>query len=50
MFASAGADFVLVCDFIWQDSRGPQTALREAADAITQGFAASIAKTTVKEG
>jgi thiamine-phosphate pyrophosphorylase len=50
MFASAGADFVLVGDFIWQDSRGPQTALREAADAITQGFAASVAKATVKEG
>lgn len=50
LFASAGADFVLVGDFIWQDSRGPQTALREAADALAQRFAASVAKTTVKEG
>ncbi len=49
LFASAGADFVLVGDFIWQDSRGPQTALREAADALAQGFAASVAKTTIKE-
>jgi thiamine-phosphate pyrophosphorylase len=48
LFASAGADFILVGDFIWQDSRGPQAALREAADAITQGFAASRAKATVK--
>ncbi len=49
MFAAAGADFVLVADFIWQDSRGPQAALREAADAIAQGFAASVAKAAVKE-
>jgi thiamine-phosphate pyrophosphorylase len=48
-FATAGADFVLVGDLIWQDSRGPQAALREAADAIAQGFAASLAKATVKE-
>lgn len=50
LFAAAGADFVLVGDFIWQDSRGPQAALREASDAIAQGFAASVTQATVKEG
>jgi thiamine-phosphate pyrophosphorylase len=50
LFASSGADFVLVGDFIWQDARGPQAALVEAADAIAQGFKASLAKSTVAEG
>ena len=50
LFASAGADFILVGDFIWQDTRGPQAALIEAADAISQGFKASLAKATVAEG
>lgn len=50
MFAAAGADFVLVGDAIWQDPRGPRAALRDAADAIAQGFEASLAEATVKEG
>src|SRR5271163_3887676 len=35
-FAGAGADFVLVGDFIWADPRGPATALSEAAQIIKQ--------------
>ncbi len=50
MFASAGADFILVGDMIWQDSRGPQAALREAEDAVAQGFKTSLAKAPVEEG
>lgn len=50
LFASAGADFILVGDVIWQDSRGPEAALRDASDAVAQGFAADFATTTVKEG
>jgi thiamine-phosphate pyrophosphorylase len=50
LLASAGADFVLVGDFIWHDARGPQAALIEAADAIAQGFKASLAKAAVAEG
>lgn len=50
MFAAAGADFVLVGDAIWRDPRGPRAALRDAADAIAQGFEASLADATVKEG
>lgn len=35
-FAGAGADFVLVGDFIWADPRGASTALAEAGPAIRQ--------------
>jgi thiamine-phosphate pyrophosphorylase len=38
-FASAGADFVLVGDCIWDDARGAAAALREAEQAIRQGHA-----------
>lgn len=38
-FAAAGADFVLVDDLVWQDSRGPRTALIETAEALATGFA-----------
>lgn len=47
MFAAAGADFVLVGDFIWQDSRGAQAALVEAGQAIARGFKSSLAQATV---
>lgn len=46
MFAAAGADFVLVGDFIWQDSRGALAALIEASQAIARGFESSLARTT----
>lgn len=46
MFAAAGADFVLVGDFIWQDSRGALAALIEASQAISRGFESSLARTT----
>lgn len=39
-FAAAGADFVLVGDFIWADPRGAAAALAEAGQAIRQGYAA----------
>jgi thiamine-phosphate pyrophosphorylase len=35
-FAAAGADFVLVGDLIWNDSRGPHPALVDAHAAISQ--------------
>lgn len=40
-FAAAGADFVLVGDFIWADQADPAAALRDAGDAIRQGYAAA---------
>jgi thiamine-phosphate pyrophosphorylase len=45
-FAGAGADFVLVGDFIWADPRGPAAALSEAAQIIKQASAQSSGKVT----
>ena len=42
-FAAAGADFVLVGEFIWADPRGAKAALAESDAAIKQGFAAAPA-------
>ena len=41
-FAAAGADFVLVGDFIWADPRGAKAALIEAGQAIRQAHAAAV--------
>jgi thiamine-phosphate pyrophosphorylase len=38
-FAAVGADFILVDDLVWQDSRGPRAALIAAAEALATGFA-----------
>jgi thiamine-phosphate pyrophosphorylase len=40
-FAAAGADFVLVGDFIWADPRGAATALTEVERTIRQAHGAS---------
>jgi thiamine-phosphate pyrophosphorylase len=40
-FAVAGADFVLVGDFIWADTRGPAAALADVEQAIRQAYNAS---------
>jgi thiamine-phosphate pyrophosphorylase len=45
-FAAAGADFVLVGDFVWADPRGPEAALIEVEQAIEQAHAAAFGKTT----
>src|SRR4051794_29147718 len=43
-FAAAGADFVLVGDFIWADPRGPKAALIEVEQTIRQAHAAAFGK------
>jgi thiamine-phosphate pyrophosphorylase len=43
-FAAAGADFVLVGDFVWSDPRGAPAALADAAQAIRQACAAAPEK------
>jgi thiamine-phosphate pyrophosphorylase len=43
-FALAGADFVLVGDFIWADPRGAATALADVEQAIRQAHAAALGK------
>jgi thiamine-phosphate pyrophosphorylase len=40
-FAAAGADFVLLGDYIWTDTRGAAAALAEAGQAIKQAYAAT---------
>jgi thiamine-phosphate pyrophosphorylase len=47
-FAGAGADFVLVGDFIWADPRGPRAALIDAGEAIRQAHEAAFG--TAKAG
>jgi thiamine-phosphate pyrophosphorylase len=43
-FAAAGADFVLVGDFVWTDPRGAATALADVEQAIRQAHAAACGK------
>jgi thiamine-phosphate pyrophosphorylase len=43
-FAAAGADFVLVGDFVWTDPRGATAALADAEQAIRQARAATPEK------
>jgi thiamine-phosphate pyrophosphorylase len=45
-FVAAGADFVLVGDFIWADPRGPAAALSEVEQTIREAFAQSPATVT----
>jgi thiamine-phosphate pyrophosphorylase len=49
-FAAAGADFVLVGDFIWADPRGAATALRDAGETIRRSYAASSANAKAAQG
>ena len=49
-FAAAGADFLLVGDFIWADPRGPEAALIEVDQAIRQAHAESSEKAKAEQG
>jgi thiamine-phosphate pyrophosphorylase len=49
-FAAAGADFVLVGDFIWADPRGPAAALSEVERIIKQAYADTPGKVTAEQG
>ena len=46
-FATAGADFVLVGDFIWADPRGAKVALIDAGQAIAEAHEAAFGKAKV---
>ena len=46
-FAAAGADFVLVDDFIWNDPRGPAAALSDVSAALRKGYAARLAAASI---
>ena len=49
-FAAAGADFIMVGDFIWADPRGAEAALTEVEQAIKQAHAATSEKTRAEQG
>ena len=49
-FAAAGADFVLVGDFIWNDARGALLALKEAEQVIQRAHAATAEQATAGQG
>jgi thiamine-phosphate pyrophosphorylase len=49
-FASAGADFVLVGDWVWADSRGAAAALMDVEQAIRQAHAAMPGKAPAEQG
>jgi thiamine-phosphate pyrophosphorylase len=49
-FAAAGADFVLVGDFIWADPRGAAAALMDAGRVIRQSHAAMSGKAKAEQG
>src|SRR5712672_741882 len=48
-FAAAGADFVLVGDFVWADPRGAEAALVDVEQAIRQAHAAATGKAKATE-
>jgi thiamine-phosphate pyrophosphorylase len=49
-FATAGADFVLVGDFMWADPRGAAVALKEAEQAIRQAHGVMSGKAKAERG
>jgi thiamine-phosphate pyrophosphorylase len=49
-FAAAGADFVLVGDFIWTDPRGAAAALMDAGQTIRQRHAAMSGTVRAEQG
>ena len=49
-FAAAGADFILVGEFIWADPRGAAAALVEVEQTIRQAHAASCGKAKAEPG
>jgi thiamine-phosphate pyrophosphorylase len=49
-FAAAGADFVLVGDFIWADPRGAKAALTEVEQTIKQAHATGLGKARAEQG
>jgi thiamine-phosphate pyrophosphorylase len=49
-FAAAGADFVLVGDFIWADPRGAAAALADAEQSIRQAYDAMAGTAKAEQG
>lgn len=45
LFAGSGADFIMVADFVWSDTRGPKAALAEAQAVIAERFKQTFSAT-----
>lgn len=50
LFASVGADFIMVDDAVWSGAGGPQAALADVIRRLAQGHAANVAKAAAKQG
>jgi thiamine-phosphate pyrophosphorylase len=50
LFAAMGAEFIMVGDALWADTRGPQAALADVVKRIAEGHAASLRKAARHEG
>jgi thiamine-phosphate pyrophosphorylase len=48
LFASVGADFIMVGDAVWLDTRGPKAALMDVVERLQQGHAANLKKAAAK--
>jgi len=48
LFASVGADFIMVGDAVWLDARGPKAALMDVVERLQQGHAANVKKAAAK--
>jgi thiamine-phosphate pyrophosphorylase len=48
LFASVGADFIMVGDAVWLDARGPRAALMDVVERLQQGHAANVKKAAAK--
>jgi thiamine-phosphate pyrophosphorylase len=48
LFASVGADFIMVGDAVWLDARGPKAALMDVVERLQQGHAANLKKAAAK--
>jgi thiamine-phosphate pyrophosphorylase len=48
LFASVGADFIMVSDAVWLDARGPKAALMDVVERLQQGHAANVKKAAAK--
>ena len=50
LFAATGADFIMVGDAIWSDTRGPQAALADVVQRLGQGHAANLKRAAARQG
>jgi thiamine-phosphate pyrophosphorylase len=50
LFAAAGAEFIMIEDAVWSDTRGPQAALADVVKRLERGHAAHMKTAAAKHG